>query len=154
MSVFFTLLCFVVGGLSSWLQGSALAEWYPQMEKSPLTPPGMAFAVAWSLLYVCIGISGGVLATSESPERHRAMRLWTAQLVFNFGWSVLFFTLRNPLLGLLDIVVLDLLVVLYLVHTLRHGPRLAGWLFVPYLVWILFATYLNGYILAANGTGF
>lgn len=152
--VLLTLLCFVVGWVSSLLQGRALAEWYPELVKSPLTPPAVAFPVAWSLLYVCIGISGGVTATSESPERRRAMRLWTAQLAFNFGWSLLFFAFENPLLGLLDIVVLDLLVTLYLLHTLRRGPRLAGWLFVPYLVWILFATYLNLHILAANGTGF
>ena len=67
---------------------------------------------------------------------------------------LLFFALRNPLLGLLDIMILDLLVALYLLRTLRHGERLAGWLFAPYLAWILFATYLNGYILVANGSGF
>lgn len=149
-----TLLCFAVGGISSLLQGKALAEWYPLLAKSPLTPPALVFPVVWSLLYLCIGISGGLVITTESPIRCGAMRLWTAQLAFNFGWSLLFFTFRNPLLGLLDLLALDLLVVLYLVRTLRHGQRLAGWLFVPYLVWILYATWLNGYILAANGTGF
>lgn len=152
-----TLVCFAVGGLSSWLQGASLAEWYPLLDKSPLTPPALAFPVAWSLLYLCIGISGGLVMISERiprAERRRTMRLWTAQLAFNFGWSLLFFALRNPLLGLLDIVALDLLVVLYLVRTWRQHERTAAWLFMPYLVWILFATYLNGYILAANGTGF
>lgn len=155
--VLLTLLCFAVGGLSSWLQGASLAEWYPLLAKSPLTPPAVAFPVAWSLLYLCVGISGGLVLTSERTEpaeRRGTMRLWTAQLAFNFGWSLLFFAWRNPLLGLLDIVILDLLVALYLVRTWRRRERTAAWLFAPYLVWILFATYLNGYILAANGTGF
>lgn len=152
--VLLTLLCLAVGWVSSLLQGRALAEWYPQLIKSPLTPSALAFPVAWSLLYVCIGISGGVIATSESTVRRGALRLWAGQLAFNFGWSLLFFTFENPLLGLVDIVVLDLLVVLYVVRTLRHRQRLAGWLFVPYLMWILFATYLNLHILVANGTGF
>lgn len=152
--ILLTLLCFAVGGISSLLQGAALADWYPQLAKSSLTPPAMAFPVAWSLLYLCMGISGGVIATSESSIRRPAMRLWAAQLAFNFGWSLLFFTFENPLLGLLDILALDLLVGLYVVRTLRHRQRLAGWLFVPYLIWILFASYLNLYVLAANGTGF
>ena len=134
-------------------QTSALREWYPFLMKSPLTPPALAFPIAWSLLYVCIGISGGLMATSAAPVRREALRLWAAQLLLNFAWSLLFFGLRNPLLGLLDIVLLDVLVLLYIVRSLRH-ERLAGWLFVPYLVWILFATYLNGHILVTEGTGF
>lgn len=152
--ILLTVACFAVGGLSSLLQSSALDEWYPFLDKSPLTPPALAFPIVWSLLYLCIGISGGLVVTSGSPSRHRTMRLWTAQLAFNFAWSVLFFTFRNPLLGLLDIVTLDVLVALYLVRTFRHRERAAGWLFVPYLAWILFATYLNGHVLVANGTGF
>lgn len=151
--VLFTVVCFVVGGLSSLFQTEALQEWYPMLIKSPLTPPALAFPIAWSLLYVCVGISGGLTATSHSSVHRRALRLWAAQLGFNFAWSLLFFTFRNPLLGMLDIVMLDVLVLLYLHLTLRH-IRPAGWLFVPYLLWLLFATYLNGYVLVANGTGF
>ena len=151
--VLFTALCFVVGGISSLFQASAMREWYPLLEKSPLTPPGVVFPIAWSLLYLCIGIAGGLTVTSDSSLRRPMVRLWMAQLAFNFAWSLLSFTFRNPLLGMLDIVILDILVVLYLVRALRH-ERPVGWLFVPYLVWLLFATYLNGYVLAANGTGF
>ena len=151
--VLFTALCFVVGGISSLFQASAMREWYPLLEKSPLTPPGVVFPIAWSLLYLCIGIAGGLTVTSDSSLRRPMVRLWMAQLAFNFAWSLLFFTFRNPFLGMLDIVILDILVMLYLVRALRH-ERPAGWLFVPYLVWLLFATYLNGYVLAANGTGF
>ena len=59
---------------------------------------------------------------------------------------------RSPLLGMADIVVLDVLVILYLVRS-ANVRAAAAWLFVPYLCWILFATYLNAYILVANGTG-
>ncbi len=151
--IFFTALCFAVGGLSGWLQTSSLREWYPLLEKSALTPPGVVFPIVWSLLYLCIGIAGGLTVTSESSLRRPMLRLWMAQLAFNFAWSLLFFTFRNPLLGLLDLLTLDALVARYLYRTFRH-ERPAGWLFVPYLLWLLFATYLNGYVLVANGTGF
>ncbi|MDE5851231.1 MAG: tryptophan-rich sensory protein, partial [Alistipes sp.] len=67
----------------------------------------------------------------------------------NFLWSILFFALRNPTLALLDIAALDILVVLYIIFSARVS-RAAAWLFVPYLCWILFATYLNAYIQIAN----
>ena len=148
-----TLLCLAVGGISGLFQTSALHDWYPGLVKSPVTPPAAVFPIAWGLLYLGMGLSGGLVMTSGHPSRHRIMALWGIQLALNFGWSVLFFSLRNPLLGMFDIVLLDLFVALYLYSSMRVN-RVSGWLFVPYLCWLLFATYLNGYILAANGTGF
>ena len=133
-----TALCFVLGGLAGWLQQDAIEEWYP--------------LIAWSIIYLCMGISGGLVLTSEAPARKSAVRLWFLQLGCNFLWSILFFVCRSPLLGMADIVVLDVLVILYLVRS-ANVRAAAAWLFVPYLCWILFATYLNAYILVANGTG-
>lgn len=147
-----TLLCFIAGGVAAILQNPAMYEWYPFLIKPALTPPDVAFPIAWGIIYLLMGISAGLILTSCSPRRHAVMGLWYAQLLFNFLWSILFFTLRSPLLGMIDIVVLDVLVVVYIVHSARVR-RAAAWLFVPYLLWILFATYLNAYILAANGTG-
>lgn len=98
------------------------------------------------------GYLGRLVLTSEAPARKSAVRLWFLQLGCNFLWSILFFVCRSPLLGMVDIVALDVLVILYLVRSanVRAG---AAWLFVPYLCWLLFATYLNAYILVANGTG-
>lgn len=147
-----TLLCFVSGGLVGWLQNDSIREWYPTLVKPALTPPDAAFPIAWGIIYLCMGVSAGLVATSGAPSRRRVLILWAVQLGFNILWSILFFVCRSPLLGLIDIVILDLLVVAYIVRSrkLRTG---AAWLFVPYLCWILFATYLNAYIFAANGAG-
>lgn len=147
-----TLLCFVLGGIAGLLQQSAIREWYPYLVKPALTPPDAAFPIAWGIIYLCMGISAGLILTSGAQKRHGVMALWFVQLAFNFLWSILFFTCRSPLLGMIDIVALDALVMLFIARSYTIC-RAAGWLFVPYLCWILFATYLNAYILAANGSG-
>lgn len=148
-----TALCFALGGIAGWLQHGAIDEWYPLLDKPALTPPDAVFPIAWSIIYLCMGISAGLVLTSESPVRRRAMTLWFLQLGCNFLWSILFFVCRSPLLGMIDIVALDTLVLLYLVRSAKVHTG-AAWLFAPYLCWLLFATYLNAYILVANGTGF
>lgn len=145
------LLCLALGGVAGWLQRDALTEWYPTLLKPAGTPPNWLFPAAWGIIYILMGISAGRILTAEGPHRE-AMTLWGIQLGVNFLWSILFFVVRSPLLGMIDIVILDALVLLCIA---RSYPvrRDAAWLFVPYLVWILYATYLNGWILAANGTG-
>ena len=84
----------------------------PLLDKPTLTPPNAVFPIAWSIIYLCMGISGGLVLTSEAPARKSAVRLWFLQLGCNFLWSILFFVCRSPLLGMADIVVLDVLVIL------------------------------------------
>ena len=95
-----TALCFVLGGLAGWLQQDAIEEWYPLLDKPTLTPPNAVFPIAWSIIYLCMGISGGLVLTSEAPARKSAVRLWFLQLGCNFLWSILFFVCRSPLLGM------------------------------------------------------
>ena len=95
------------------------------------------------LLYLCMGLSLGRLIVRR--QHKGIIRLWILQLIANFLWSILFFTLRNPLAGFIDIVLLNILVGLYIFAASRRD-RAAAWLFVPYLLWTLFAAYLNGYI--------
>ena len=140
------LLCLLVGVVAGSLQTESLSGWYPTLTKAPLSPPAIVFPIAWTLLYICMGLSlGRVLIDGDK----RFVTLWFLQLAVNFLWSIFFFYLRSPLAGLVDIVVLDLLVVLYVWGVRRQTPS-AAWLFVPYLAWILFATYLNAYIYIKN----
>ena len=143
------LLCFALGAVAALLQTDSLRAWYPGLAKPMLTPPAIVFPIAWSLLYCCIGLSAGMVLSSGSRRRNSVMLLWYLQLAFNFLWSILFFTLRNPQLGLIDIVLLDISVILYIVFSARVRTA-AAWIMVPYLCWILFATYLNAFIWAAN----
>ena len=169
------VLCLIVGGLSAWAMRESLAVWYPYLAKPVLTPPGYIFPIVWFALYICIGLSAGLVLTSrkdfqvESVESFRAdgtvesvrtsavrplvrnsvLRLWIWQLALNFMWTILFFWLRSPWIALVDIIGLDVLIILYLCRTARRYQA-AMWLFVPYLVWTLFATYLNAWIAIAN----
>lgn len=147
-----TILCFAVGAIAGSCQNNAIHDWYPYLNKPALTPPNIAFPIAWGIIYLCMGISAGRIITSLSPRRRAVMTIWYVQLAVNFLWSILFFTCRSPLLGMIDIVLLDLLVISYIAAAarIRHS---AAWLFVPYLCWILFASYLNGYILVMNPSG-
>lgn len=146
------ILCFVVGAFAGWLQNDSIHTWYPSLIKPALTPPNVVFPIAWSIIYLCMGISAGRVLTASSGARNAVMQLWFAQLILNFLWSIFFFYFRSPLLGMIDILVLDALVMLYIARSARIRPG-AAWLFVPYLCWVLYATYLNAWILAVNGPG-
>lgn len=143
------VVCLAVGGLASYIQSGSIHEWYPALERSPLTPPNIVFPIAWSVIYLLVGLSLGHLLSRGDRS---LVALWMLQLFVNFMWCVLFFAFRNPMLGLLDILLLDVLVCAYIVYAYGRS-RIAAWLFVPYMLWLMFATYLNGYILVHNGDG-
>ena len=106
------LACFAVGISASFFQASSIAEWYPTLTKPALTP------IAWSVLYLCMGLSLGRLIVRR--QHKGIIRLWILQLIANFLWSILFFTLRNPLAGFIDIVLLNILVGLYIFAASRR----------------------------------
>lgn len=143
------LICFLVGITASYFQADAIKTWYPLLNKPYLTPPNIVFPVVWSILYVCMGVSIGLIINSDKAERSFLVKLFSIQLFFNFLWSINFFYLQNPLLGLLNIILLDIFVFNYIVKSYPVN-RVSSILFVPYMCWILFATYLNGYILWNN----
>ena len=127
-------------------------SWYETLNKPVLTPPNWVFGVVWSLLYVMITASI-VLFVKASWNK---ATVWTYILIgmhlcFNFIWTTLFFKLQLPGLALVDIVVLDVtLVVMFL--TFWKVNSIAGALLIPYLVWVLFATYLNAAFYVLNKT--
>ncbi len=143
------LVCFVVGGVGSYFQSDAIREWYPHLNNSPLTPPAWVFPVAWSILYLLMGISVGLLWGLRSIYSTILYMLFAMQLVLNFLWSIFFFYFRSPLLGLIDLVMLDIFVLLYFVGA-YVVKRASALLVIPYLLWLAFATYLNMYIAIYN----
>ena len=140
------LLCFILGFAASKFQSKSMVEWYPTLVKSPLTPPNIAFPIAWSVLYLFIGLALGRIS---GKGYKREVILWSVQMLLNFLWSIIFFTMRMPLLGFVDIILLDVVVMAF-IYNVRNKDRVAFYLFIPYLIWLLFATYLNAYILFNN----
>lgn len=143
------LICFGVGCTAAYFQADSISNWYPALEKPALTPPDSVFPVAWSVIYLCMGISAGLLWNARSYKRLILLWLFALQLLLNFTWSIYFFYFQSPLLGFVNILLLDVVVVYYMVES--YGVRRwAAWLFLPYVLWILFATYLNGYVWVYN----
>ncbi|KQS81193.1 sensor histidine kinase [Rhizobium sp. Leaf384] len=122
-------------------------EWYQSLQKPPFNPPNWIFAPVWTTLYVMIGAVG---ARTFLHHRHtRAMGFWAAQMLFNFAWSPLFFGFHEIALALIVILALLISVYAFIAVSWRQD-RLSAWLFVPYAVWVSFATLLNGSILLLN----
>jgi tryptophan-rich sensory protein len=143
------VICLFLGYMSSIMQSEALVEWYPTLAHSPLTPPDWAFPLAWTVLYILMGISAGMLYGVRSIYTRFLYVLFAVQLVLNILWSFFFFYLRSPIMGFMDILLLDMFVLLYFVGA-YVVKRSAALIMLPYILWLAFATYLNGYIMLYN----
>lgn len=142
-------ICFILGFIASRLQTGAVDNWYPHLVKPSLTPPNWLFPIAWGVIYLLSGLSAGIIWDRAGAARKGILTLWGVQQFFNFTWSIAFFTMQNPLLGLVNIIILDILVLWYIIRTWPVS-RAASVMFWPYMLWISFATYLNAYIFVMN----
>ncbi|WP_293713215.1 TspO/MBR family protein [uncultured Parabacteroides sp.] len=143
------LVCFLVGFTASYFQADAIKNWYPTLIKPALTPPNIVFPIAWSILYLCMGISIGLIINSAIEQKRFFVKAFIMQLFFNFTWSIGFFYFQNPLIGFINILLLDIFVINYTLKS-YFVSKASSILFIPYVAWLLFATYLNGYILMYN----
>ena len=143
------LVCFLVGFTASYFQADAIKNWYPTLIKPALTPPNIVFPIAWSILYLCMGISIGLIINSAIEQKRFFVKAFIMQLFFNFTWSIGFFYFQNPLIGFINILLLDIFVINYTLKS-YFLSKASSILFIPYVAWLLFATYLNGYILMYN----
>ena len=133
------LIPLAVGAVSSLLSGSMMAPTYIQPSFSP---PGYLFPIVWTILYILMGISSYLVYTSDSPAKPAALLVYAIQLVFNFFWTILFF--RFSLYGLAFLWLLSLIGLIVIMICLFSKIRpAAAYLQLPYLLWCLFAAYLN-----------
>ena len=134
------ILAAMIGSLASTQASSDL--WYLSLNKSELNPPSYVFGIVWPILYVLMMISA-YLAYKKIYE------IFLIQLAFNAAWSWLFFRFQMPLISLIDIYLLVALN-LYITALMYRENKLAFILFIPYVLWISFASYLNLFILINN----
>ncbi|HCD9500106.1 TPA: tryptophan-rich sensory protein [Legionella pneumophila] len=127
-----------------------IPSWYLGLNKSGLTPPGPVFSIVWSILYALLAIVGWVLWCSRNESEMRSVfYLYSVQMLMNWAWTPLFFVLHWTGLGLLWILVMAGLTGL-LILSLKNKKKSIAILLLPYLVWLLFAAYLNGVIWLLN----
>ena len=133
-------LALVLGGLAS--SNTSTDVWYQALNKSDLNPPGYVFGIVWPILYILMSVSAYRTFTDTG-------RVFFIQLVFNTAWSWMFFSFHMPLVALLNI---WLLIYLNASLTLKMYKidRLSAILYSPYVLWLLFASYLNLFIVLNN----
>lgn len=149
---YFLVLCFLIQVVGSVFTTSTVSTWYPSLHKASWTPPAWVFGPVWTLLYIMIAVSGWLIYLKPvSDRRKKALTLYGIQLAFNFLWSFLFFYLKSPALGLLDILLL-VFVTGWSVFVFWRISRMASLLFVPYFLWTAYAATLNGAIWILNKT--
>lgn len=145
------LIALGVGGLAAWLTMDSM-EIYGMINQPPLSPPGWLFPVVWTVLYVLMGISAALIYKNKrasADEKKIALKIYGFQLIVNFFWTLIFFNLRSYLFAFLWLILLWILIIVMIVRFVRIKP-LAGWLQIPYLLWVTFAGYLNFMIYLLN----
>ncbi|MBQ8404514.1 MAG: tryptophan-rich sensory protein [Clostridia bacterium] len=133
----------IIGGISAFATMSSMED-FAALEKPPLSPPGWLFPVVWSILYTLMGIASYLVITSGEAQKHinTAITFYAVQLIFNFFWSFFFFNLKLYFFSFAWLIVLWLLIIATLVLFSRVS-KTAGYLLIPYLLWVSFAAYLN-----------
>ena len=114
---------------------------YNTLQKPPLSPPGFIFGIVWSILYLLMGIAYGMLVYKGKSDAEVSKIYWT-QLIINLIWPILFFVFKLRLFSSIWIIIL-LILVINMVIKFYKKDKIIGYSQIPYLLWIMFATYLN-----------
>ena len=135
------VVCLGAAGLGSLWTTPALRPWYARLSKPKWTPPNWLFGPVWTALYLAMAIAAWLIwrkvGLTAAP-----MRLFLLQLLLNVAWSAVFFRLRSPGPAFAEIVVMWFAILATAIEFWRVVPT-AGWLLLPYLIWVSYATALN-----------
>lgn len=133
----------VVGGYSGYLTAGAVNDWYLTLNRPSFNPPSWVFGPVWTALYLLMGWSlYRIWRLPPTPQRNRAIMLFSFQLILNFFWSIIFFRWQAIGCALLDIVLLWFSIAA-MIHFFKKLDTAAGLVNIPYLLWVSFATALN-----------
>lgn len=137
------VISFGAGAIGSLATLPNIPTWYVDLEKPLLNPPNFVFGPVWSVLYLLMGISLYLVWTSKASKgKTTAYIAFAAQLVLNTVWSLVFFGLHSPELGILVILLLVGAIVATIITFYRFSKP-AAYLLMPYLLWVCFAAYLT-----------
>ncbi len=142
--------CLLAGAIGSFFTFESIPTWYAAINKPFFTPPNWIFGPVWTTLYILMGVSLYLVWQSKpSKNRTYALVLFSIQLLLNTVWSILFFGLQSPLFAFIEIIFLLFSILL----TARYSyfvSKGAGYLFIPYICWVTFASLLNFAIFLLN----
>ena len=142
--IFFAVIL-LIQFLGSWATFTSVDSWYPTLKKVAWNPPPWVFGPVWTALYVLIALAGWRVwvKTKQVPSAY------ILQLILNLAWSFLFFYFRRPELAVVEMLALLGSIIWTASIFFRHD-RIAGWMFVPYILWVSYAFTLNAGIVVLN----
>lgn len=138
------LIPFIGAGLSIFISGGNMGEFYSTLKKPPLSPPEWIFAVVWPILYLLMGISCYRVYMKEeiTGKGSNSIFIYGIQLLLNLLWPILFFGLRLYGIAFIELIILFIFIIITTIKFYKVD-KLAGLLLLPYLLWTIFAGYLN-----------
>ncbi|MFS4455074.1 TspO/MBR family protein [Maribacter sp. 2304DJ31-5] len=138
------IICLIIGFLSSIVTQTSVNDWYLTLSKPTFNPPNKLFAPVWTVLYILMGVSAGLVWSKGFHHKWVKTGLYHFgfQLLLNALWTIVFFGLMQPLWALLVIIALLIMIVLT-IKWFNVVSKVAAFLLVPYLLWVGFATVLN-----------
>jgi tryptophan-rich sensory protein len=141
----------LAGAIGSVFSISAIPNWYAALNKPSFNPPNWLFGPVWTILYFLMGVSAYLIYANGIKKNNARMALYafSVQLVLNVLWSFAFFGLRSTSLGFAAIILLWISIAVTTVMFYRIRKS-AGWLMLPYILWVSFAAVLNYFILILN----
>lgn len=136
--------CFLAGAIGSFFTSSSIPGWYQNINKPFFNPPNWIFGPVWTVLFLMMGISLYLIWKKETPKKIKriAISIFAVQLLFNTLWSIAFFGLKSPFLGLIIIIILLFLIAVNIFKFYKISKE-AGILLIPYIIWVSFAFILN-----------
>lgn len=137
-----SILIPLIGGFISGVISMNGIKEFDSLIKPFLSPPGFIFPIVWTILYVLMGISSLIIYNENDINSSNCLKIYGINLFLNFLWSPIFFGLNLRLFSLIWIIVLDI-VIIYMIYCFFRVNKKAAYLQIPYLIWSLFATYLN-----------
>lgn len=149
-ALLFLLVCQLAGALGALTTDPGQGAWYQALDKPVFNPPGWLFAPVWITLYTLMGIAAYLIwRRRDAPGARFALGLFAAQLVLNAAWTPVFFGAQQ--IAAAFFVIIALWVVLaWTVRRFFPLSTVAGWLLVPYLLWVTYAAVLNGALWVLN----
>ena len=141
------LIPLTVGTMSALFSGNMSS--YSILTQPAFSPPGFIFPVVWTILYILMGASSYIVYFSNSSNKSKALLLYCIQLFFNFCWSIIFFGLDLFLFAFIWLIALIFIIIIMIRQFLIVNP-LSAYLQIPYLIWCIFAAYLNFSIFLLN----
>lgn len=146
----FVGLCLTVAAAGGAVTQTSVHDWYQTLAKPAFTPPDWLFAPVWTTLYVLMAVAAWrVWRKADGGLGSRPLAMFGLQLGLNLIWSFIFFGARSIGWALVEIVLLWIAVAVT-TRSFRHADRIAGGLFVPYLLWVTYAMVLNASLAMMN----